>query len=96
MTRVLFKSTPVARKKYTCNACEWIENEVLDNMYFYEFTYAELREIVKARRNGWQIMPGQRYIREVQLFEGRMYVFRAIPAINDICWKHEIYPLDWD
>jgi hypothetical protein len=90
MERPVFFSRPVARKKYTCNACEWIENHV-DYLFYGDFTYTELREIVKARRNNWCIVPGQQYIRAVQEYEGKLEVWRAIPAIHEICLKYDIY-----
>lgn len=89
--RVIAGSRHVARKAHTCNACEWIENVVVDDLYYYKFTYAELREIVKARRNRWRIMPGQEYVRQVQIYDNGIYTWRAIPAIHAICLKHDIY-----
>lgn len=91
MTTVLRKSKHIARKKYTCNACEWIDALLPYDLSDYEMTYTELKEIVKARRNGWQIVPGQQYIREIGIYEGDFYVWRGIPAIDAICYKYDIY-----
>lgn len=91
MTTVIRKSKHVARKKYTCNACEWIDALLPYGLTDYEMTCSELREIVRARRNGWQIVPGQLYIKEVGIYEGDFYVWRAIPAIDAICRKYNIY-----
>ena len=91
MIELISVSEHVARKQYTCNACEWVDNVLLEYRHEYDLTCAELREIVKARRNNWQIVPGQRYIREVQKYEGELLVWRAIPAIHAICLKYDIY-----
>lgn len=91
MATILSDTKHIARKTYTCNACEWIENVVVDNLYDYEFTYAELREIVKARRNRWRIVPGQLYRKVVEVEDGYLSVWRVIPAIDAICRKHDIY-----
>lgn len=82
----------MARKKYTCNACEWISEWIEHpGCYDYEFTYAELREIVKARRNYWSIVPGQEYIKEMQNYDGYLTTWRAIPAIHALCLKYDLY-----
>lgn len=89
---MLRESKPIARKTYTCNASEWLYNGGLDDFVFhYEPTCAELRAIVKARRNGWCIVPGQQYIKQVGKYEGDFYVWRAIPAIHAICLKYDLY-----
>jgi hypothetical protein len=89
MRTVLSESTPVARKTYTCNACEWVDN--LEVWKEYDLTYHELRAIVKARKNKFCIVPGQRYRKFVQVEDGRLEVFRAIPEIDAICRKYDIY-----
>lgn len=89
------ESKHIARKEYTCNASEWIDNgEVLKNLCDYDFTFAELRQMVKARNNDWCILPGQEYIKQIGKHEGCFYVWRAIPAIHAICLKHDIYEYD--
>ncbi len=92
MTTYLRATNHIARKKYTCNACEWISEWIGHaGCYDYEFTYAELREIVKARRNAWSIVPGQEYIKQPQIYDGHFFVWRAIPAIHRICLKYDLY-----
>lgn len=92
MTTILSTHKHIARKQYTCNACEWISEWIEGpGLWDYEFTCAELREIVKARRNAWCIMPGQEYIREVGIHDGELIVWRGLPAINAICRKYDIY-----
>lgn len=91
MTRTLSTLRPVARKRYTCNACEWIEYDLNEHIFYHQFTYAELREIVKARRNNWCIVPGQHYVKVVRVYEGRLEVWRAIPAIHNICLRYDMY-----
>lgn len=96
MTRYLPTRRQVARKTYTCNACEWIDALLPYDLLDYKLTYAELREIVKARRNHWQIVPGQEYIKQAVIYDNHEYgthieTWRAIPAIDAICRKYEIY-----
>lgn len=91
MATILSDTKHIARKRYVCNACEWIENDLADHLYYYKFTCAELREIVKARRNRWCIVPGQQYRKQVGIESGDFYVWRVIPAIDAICRKYDIY-----
>ena len=91
MVTVIHESTPTARKAYRCDACEWIENYINDGV---TFTIADYRRIVKARRNGWMIQPGQRYIRQFNTDGNEAWTFRAIPEIAELCVKYELYD-DW-
>lgn len=84
---ILSESTPIAAKDHRCSACDWL-SEVLHD---YEFTFAERREIVKARKNGWMIKKGEEYIVQNNVDCGEFYVFKAIPAIHDICLNYNLY-----
>lgn len=94
MGELIAITRPVARKRYLCNACEWIAALLPYDLTDYKLTCSELREVVRARRNNWQIVPGQQYIREIQKEDGELVVWRAIPAIDAICRKYDIYE-DW-
>lgn len=90
MIRVLSNSTHTAAKNHHCSACEWIRESLND----YDFTFTERRTIVKARRNGWMIKTGEKYFVQNNVQDGEFYVFKAIPAIHEICLEHDIYE-DW-
>ena len=76
-------------KKQGMSRSEYIRELV----YEYTFTFTELRKIVKARRNGWKIKKGEKYIRQNNVDEtsGDFYTYKAIPAIHDICIKNDVY-----
>ena len=82
---VLREEYPVARKDHNCSACEWIREDMRD------FTFAELREIVIAKRNGWKIKKGQKYIKQINICDGDFGVYKAIPEIHDICIEHDMF-----
>lgn len=88
---VIRVTKPVARKSYECDACIWLQEELSHQ----DFTISDLRQIVKARRDNWRILPGQQYIKQVQKFEGEVVVFRARPEIDAICHKYNLYPDVW-
>jgi len=68
-------------------ASEWL-TECDDAMLF---TFAERRQIVIARRNGWRIKKGEKYVKQFTKCCGDIGTFRAIPAIHAICVKYKIY-----
>lgn len=87
MSEVIFESNPRARKDHDCDACVFI-NESWGNAFF---SFSELRDIVKARMVGYKIKKGQRYTKQFNKFEGKVYGFKAIPEMHDICIKHDLY-----
>jgi len=71
-------------------ASDWIVNGDLSET-FRCCDWTEKRAIIKARRNNWKIQPGQRYIRQAVVWEGRLGTFKAIPEMHDICVKYDLY-----
>lgn len=94
MNAVIRETEPIARKAYECNACLFLQEYLNWSGRDTGFTISELRAIVKARRNGWQIQPGERYLKQVQKFEGEIVTVRCVPAIDMICHKYDLYP-EW-
>ena len=92
MIEVIRDSRPVAKKDYDCDACHYL----LDNhgIQGNGFRIADLRLIVKAKRNGYRILKGQKYVYQVNKMAGDFYIYRAIPEIHDFCLKNEIYDND--
>lgn len=81
---------PTARKLYSCMASEWIVNGDLHET-FRCCTWEEKKDIIRARRNNWQIHPGQKYLRQAMIWEGMLGTFRAIPEMHNICVKYDLY-----
>ena len=78
-----------ARKIYSCDASSWLrESGILcENV----LTFAEYREVVKAKRNGWMIQKGEIYNRQFNKCDGEVYYFISIPAILAICLKYDVF-----
>ena len=87
MVENIAETTQVARKDYDCMACDWINNSWGN----FDFSVSELKSIARARKAGYKIKKGQKYIRQTNKFEGRIYTFVAIPEMDEICLKHDIY-----
>lgn len=77
----------VARKHHECGACETLR----ENIDKGDLTFSELRTVAKAKANKWQIVPGQRYYCQVNVREGRIYSWKAIPEIDAICERLKLY-----
>lgn len=89
MDKTLRTETPIARKEYNCDAWEWLIND--GEHYAGEFTFAELRSISRAKKKNGMIMPGERYYKAVGIWCGDFGVYRAIPEINDICIRLDMF-----
>lgn len=89
MVKVIKQTNPKARKDYCCMACEWIS----DDLNNFGLTFSDYREIVKAKRNGYKIKKGEKYISQFNTDCGDTWTFRAIPAIHEICIKYKLYDL---
>lgn len=88
MSTLLSHGLHKARKDYPCDAWYWINYVGVRDI---GLTFAEYREVVKARRNNFTIKKGEQYYRQVVNDGGYLYTYRAIPALHDICIKYEIY-----
>jgi len=82
------ETRPVAQKDYDCDASPWIYNGDM-NRDCYE--YHELRDIVRAKRDGYMIKKGMRYIKQTLKDRGDIYTFRARLDMHDLCLKYDIY-----
>ncbi len=80
-----------AQKEYDCIACLWVDalprselNEML--------SFTEKRHWLTAVKNRFKILKGDPYVKQNQITdEGNFWVYRAIPAINDICYKYDLF-----
>lgn len=88
MYELIRQETPIAQKDYICHASETLMQLPFED---WGLSFAEYREIVKAKRQKWKIKKGQRYNKYIGLYEGDFCVFRAIPAIDKIYNRVEAY-----
>jgi len=58
----------------------------------FKMTFSEWRSVIKAKQNGFKILKGQTYLRQFNRDSGNnAWTFRAIPEINKICLKFDLY-----
>jgi hypothetical protein len=88
MIHSISHATPVAKKDYPCNASEW----VYESLMYVKFTFSEKRDIVKAKRNGWKVKKGEKYIRQFNTEGGDTWAYIAIPAMDELCQKYDLFP----
>jgi len=78
---------PKARKEYRCQASECINNIMGPG----DFTPEELIDWNQAKDEGFKILKGTVYMKTDGIWEGEASVFRARPAMDDICIKYLLY-----
>jgi len=80
---------PKARKDYSCDAAEWIGNTVGFNER--EFEPEDWEKIEAAMNKNFKILKGEKYLKVSGKYDGEFSTFRAIPALDEICKKYDIY-----
>lgn len=88
MVTVLSESMPKARKSHSCMASEII---LAGGINGFGYSFSDLRIIAKAKKNKFQIIKGQEYIRQNNKCDGDIYTFKAIPGMHQICIDHDLY-----
>lgn len=88
MITVIRESFPVAKKDYPCDGCWFIRESGFEASFF---TFEERRHIVKARKEGWKIKAGQKYLYQYNYCYGQVYPFRSRIEIHKICLKYNLY-----
>ena len=85
---IIHESRSKARKNYYCDACNFLfESDPCE----LGLTFTEAREVVKARQKRYKILKGEIYVRQFNKDGGDTWTFRAIPAIDKICQKYDLY-----
>lgn len=91
MSDVFFTlSKPIARKQYNCDACRFIL-EAWCKADIETLTEDEQIAYQLAKSHNFKILPGERYIKQPQIYDGRFTTFRGIPNMNAICHKYKLY-----
>lgn len=84
---LLSERTSVARKKYRCDASA----RILEVDYYEDFTPEEMALVEKIRDDGCFILPGQTYKRAVYLEGGSLHTYRALPEMDAIAAKYDMW-----
>ena len=90
MSTILSIKHPVAKKVHSCDACTWLnEGGLPDGM-----KYSEVKKYIIARREGFKIKVGTKYVKIAQIYNGDFCTFRARPEIDELCHKYDVYQDD--
>lgn len=87
-----------ARKTYGCNGCEAIHQYGSFQQFCDEFkpSFSEMRMLVRVKKNGFKIHPGQPYIKQFNSDGyGLVWTYRSIPEIHNLCIKYKLYDNDY-
>ena len=83
MDTLLTDKRPVARKEYHCMASDWIRECGWEDG---DWSTDEATAIANAKRDGWKILKGARYV-----YQTDMVTFRARVDLHAICLRHNFY-----
>jgi len=95
MDILLTSETRKARKDHYCNACEWLTAESASIDYLiseHGLTEDEVKSVKAAAENKWRIKKGSEYSYQTGKQDGEFTTFKAIPEIDEICQKYDMYP----
>ena len=92
MTTVISERTHIAKKEHYADGSLWISESLSDLRACVKMTFSEWRAIAQLRANNWKILPGQKYMVQVGMFEGDFYHVKTTPEIHAICSKYDLYP----
>jgi len=79
---------PVAHKEYHCQASDWIMSAGLREA---DYEPADWEIVKKAKATGFVIQKGSEYVKIAGIFQGNWCVYRAIPEIDHICSKYDLW-----
>ena len=81
---------PKARKDHDCMASVFL-NEQNWSPSDLSMGITEAKDWVKARQNNYKIKKGEKYLNQTMAHERKLYSFKAIPKIHNICLKYDLY-----
>ena len=84
---ILKNEVHTARKDYPCDACENLTvDDFMTNPKDYGVSFADMRTLVKIRKESYKIFKGERYLYQVGIFDGDFYALKcrldAVHIIN--------------
>ncbi len=77
-------TTPIARKIYPCDACDWLDN--LWHESYHLLSFSDKKLLVKLRKNRL-INPGEKYLKIEGKLDGVHTIFRAKLTADYLCAK---------
>jgi hypothetical protein len=79
----------VAEEEYECMASTWIDN---DDLFDYDLTYADKRNLVRTRASSGKIKKGETYLKLRGVgCDGERYIYRALPFAHEFNITHDVY-----
>jgi hypothetical protein len=82
------RKVKAARKEHYCNASEFLTEGSYREM---KLTFSEWRSVAIAKAKGWKVLKGEPYVRQRNTYSGDIWVYKAIPAIHEICIKQGVF-----
>ena len=83
MDKVLRQSVQVAKKEYKCDASYWWNRSGYNLNDCESFIQKQFVQLAEYRE--WKIHPGELYIKQVGIFEGKFCTYRARYGMHVVC-----------
>jgi len=93
MSTVLSSKILTAKKVHQCDAYYFWISECIHDI-FSELTFKEKRAIARMKSQKGKIIPGQKYIRQANIFNGDFCKFKADIEMDNICHRLDLYTED--
>jgi hypothetical protein len=93
MPELITQSTVVSRKEYNCDGCICLLNLGSTQQLIEELnlTKEESEVLMKAKEDGFKILKGQTYLKQVLKDGGFIYSCRIKPEIYDLINKYDLF-----
>jgi hypothetical protein len=85
------RTTPIARKEYHCQASEFVR-DAWNDADIATLPEKERNAFELAKSHNFRILKGERYIKQISIYDGSYGIFRGIPDMVDMCHKYELFP----
>lgn len=84
--QLIRETTPIARKEYSCDACDAL---LASMAYPDEFDSEDLKILDKAHADGWLIKKGEQYTNQTCKYDD-LYTFRAKTDVMKVYFKYDM------
>jgi len=89
-----------ARKRYHDDAAEWVKEWIHYGCWLpngKRLAFSDGRILVRCKTDQewfWNIMPGQKYVRQFNVDGGDTCTWRAKKELHEICMRYDLYVND--
>lgn len=91
MSTFLSSTIRIAKKDYSCGACEAIREGGVKH-FVERLTFSEKRLVAAARLDKWRVKAGSKYVDYRGICDGSAYTLRMRPEMQELVSKYNWWP----